>query len=107
MTKPTPGPWQTIDGAEIAPCAGPSAHVELCRIVGIRKGESSWYMPDEARANARLIAAAPEMAEALAAILKHAGWPEPEKVAVHGDTPLCVAIGQARAALRKAGILED
>lgn len=64
MAKHTPGPWATIDGAEVYPESGPAAHVELARVVGPWSG-SSWYGPAEAAANGRLIAAAPELLAAL------------------------------------------
>ena len=60
-TKHTPGPWEaSADCMEISPSSGPKSHVELARIVGPGEG-SSYYSYDEATANARLIAAAPEL----------------------------------------------
>ena len=61
MTQHTPGPWETLDGAEITPKTGPNAFVTLAHIVG-PWCNSEWYTDQyEARANGRLIAAAPEM----------------------------------------------
>ena len=64
-TKHTPGPWEASDDCmEISPSTGPKSHVELARIVGPGEG-SSFYTYDEASANARLIAAAPDLLAAL------------------------------------------
>ncbi|MBK9058109.1 MAG: hypothetical protein IPL82_09865 [Elusimicrobia bacterium] len=64
-SKHTPGPWNfSKDGAEIFPETGPNGYVELCRVVGPWDG-SKFYDKGTAKANARLIAAAPEMLEAL------------------------------------------
>lgn len=72
-TKHTPGPWETsTDYMEISPSSGPKSHVELARIVGPGEG-SSFYTYDEASANARLIAAAPELLAACKALLAEVG----------------------------------
>lgn len=61
MSQHTPGPWETLDGAEVTPKAGPQAFVTLAHIVG-PWCESEWFTDKtEAQANGRLIAAAPEM----------------------------------------------
>jgi len=57
-TKHTPGPWMSVDGAEICSSEGDKAHVEFCRVVGPWDG-STWFDATEATANARLICAAP------------------------------------------------
>lgn len=60
-SKHTPGPWNfSKDGAEIFPETGPNGYVELCRVVGPWDG-SKFYDKGTAKANARLIAAAPDM----------------------------------------------
>lgn len=68
MSKHTPGPWKLIDRGE---------SFELARY-WIGAGETDWRGPSEicsvltnkdTKANARLIAAAPEMLEALKAAL--------------------------------------
>ena len=64
-SKHTPGPWNfSKDGAEIFPETGPNGYVELCRVVGPWDG-SKFYDKGTAKANARLIAAAPELLEAV------------------------------------------
>lgn len=68
----TPGPWETVDGAEIAPKTGQKAHVELCRVVGPWDG-SNWYTDKEAKANARFIAEARE------------GWPHAIRRALEAE----------------------
>ena len=61
MTHHTPGPWGTEDCAEVWPVFGPTSFCPLARIEGPWSG-SDWYRSaEEARANGRLIAAAPEM----------------------------------------------
>lgn len=60
----TPGPWNcSEDGAEVWPMTGDTSHVELARVVGPWCGSqaSSWYGREVARANGRLIAAAPDL----------------------------------------------
>jgi len=65
MTHHTPGPWRTEDGAEVWPMEGPTSFCTLARIEGPWSG-SDWYRSaEEARANGRLIAAAPELLAAL------------------------------------------
>lgn len=64
MSSHTKGPWEMAgDGAEIWPLTGPNAHCELARVVGVC-GDSSWFAKEEAKANARLITAAPDLLEA-------------------------------------------
>lgn len=61
MSKHTPGPWNcSADGAEVWPMTGDKSQVELARVVG-PWCDSSWYGKDEALANGRLIAAAPDL----------------------------------------------
>jgi len=58
MSKHTPGPWEvSSDCRELWPADGEKAFVEFCRL-------SSWYSDDELAANARLIAAAPDLLKA-------------------------------------------
>ncbi len=57
--KPTPGPWTTdAQGAIFGPDGRP---IQTCGIYAVRFGEGT----EEAYANARLIAAAPDLLEAL------------------------------------------
>ncbi len=65
MSSHTPGPWGTEDGAEVWPMEGPTSFVTLARVTG-PWCDSQWYgSVEEARANGRLIAAAPELAASL------------------------------------------
>ena len=65
MSNHTPGPWGTDDGAEVWPMDGPTSFVTLARVVG-PWSDSQWYgSVEEGRANGRLIAAAPELLDAL------------------------------------------
>jgi len=87
----TPGPWEcAADGAEIWPTTGDCAQVELARVVG-PWCESSWYSKETALANARLIAAAPELLAALKRLVDYCNN--------HSDYD---AIGAADGAIRKA-----
>lgn len=71
--KHTPGPWTVFEskGGPVieAPGSEPSSRVMVCRIheTAIRKDQE-----DRAEHDARLIAAAPELLEALKQALKHA-----------------------------------
>lgn len=67
MTKHTPGPWGAI-GADVK-TAGPTSRV-ICWT-----GIASDIALDEVRANARLIAAAPDMLNALLDVLDF--WDDP------------------------------
>lgn len=91
-TKHTPGPWtmhpRFDDGAEVRALAP----VAWCGVASTHGASSSQVIDAaEARANARLIAAAPDLLEACERLLRWAGWPHAEK-----DIEL------ARAAIAKA-----
>lgn len=92
MNKHTPGPWKWHDNGYpqgIRSDTGPGA-VEICRIGGVADApEDAW----ECDANARLIAAAPDLLEALEALADKAEN-------VMGDHK--AAIIDARAAIAKA-----
>lgn len=95
--KHTPGPWHvkraavlTDGGYDYAIC---SADTEVIAEAFARTSATNW---PPAEANARLIAAAPEMYEALKALLGHL---ESWKVIETADGD----IAKARAALQKAG----
>lgn len=101
MTKHTPGPWHirtnrhtSTDGRpwgwlDAAPPGGPQRNIPGVQVTWTR-GESS-------EANARLIAAAPDLLAALQVVLR-------DYAAVHdiGDIEMQPAIYQARAAIAKA-----
>lgn len=98
--KHTPGPWvpvsdTQVDGftrVRVACEEGKAGLVATCS--GCRKST------DEDEANARLIAAAPELADALEAILASDGFR-----GVFDASALHAAHGRAEIALRKAGRL--
>ena len=108
MSKHTPGPWEEIDGViwNVDEDGMPGCHA----IADIRALDSMQRRRDGAliEANARLIAAAPEMAEALAKILpafeqmvQEAGHDPSVGMDASPDLDLIEA---ARAALRKGGV---
>lgn len=90
MSGHTPGPWRVT-----SPQADPNAYdIESASGTKITRG----YWGTSACADARLIAAAPEMLEALCAALR-----EEEKCAMgRGEVPLAPWVGLARAAIAKA-----
>jgi hypothetical protein len=61
MSHHTPGPWETIDGAEVFPTSGTTSYCPLARVEGPWSGSTLYANASEARANGRLIAAAPEL----------------------------------------------
>lgn len=65
MSNHTQGPWETIDGAEVYPTSGQTSYCPLARIVGPWSESAIYVNAAEARANGRLIAAAPELLAAL------------------------------------------
>lgn len=96
-TEHTPGPWnvqpyQADQGESIAICAGSHIIALIPPEEEAREGE--WSKED--KSNARLIAAAPEMLEALAEILRNVSpWER-------ADTMAGRLGGIARAAIAKA-----
>lgn len=87
MDKHTPGPWER-DGVEIYPVRGFRAQDAICSM-------SSGQDGDRLEANARLIAAAPELLEALIGVIKAAD---------HFGYAADSALIQARAAVASAGL---
>jgi hypothetical protein len=95
----TPGPWTTDPEFDQVWCSERSRRVANCdHKNGIHR------LPQVERfANMRLIAAAPELADALLALIP---WAEGNH---HGqlrcDCDRCSAVAEANAALKKAGVL--
>ena len=76
MSKHTPGPWTSGHHGNVALWVGPS-HFD--RPVALVPWDSHAEARDEARDNARLIAAAPDLFGALLALLAIAGTPITER----------------------------
>jgi hypothetical protein len=104
----TPGPWRlTLEPTEL-----PGVNVRFCidtdYAINIAGGQSQEHLggasgaifEEECRANARLIAAAPELLEALKAMLSHTAELDP----MQGYRPEedFIAVKQASAAIAKA-----
>ena len=91
MSKHTPGPWPSNEYTT-------SVFVPLkaidCERIGFSIGFVNGHREKEAAANARLIAAAPDLLSALNAMLTHMGMDEDE-----WNRP---TFNQARAAIAKA-----
>ena len=120
--KHTPGPWELDDEAGNRPQRG-SGGERVWKVVRPRGGliadvSAWWVATGTARENARLIAAAPELAEALLCVI--ACLSQPVQTTEIGDdmrrlrgavnilrVDAAGARKSAEAALRKAGILED
>ena len=85
MSKHTPGPWLFVAGNQIR-----SAAHQIARIWMMRNGEGL--------ANARLIAAAPELLEALSGVVNL--WDH--HASAHGDGVISPLHAAARAAITKA-----
>lgn len=84
-TKHTPGPWRVGDAGNtvFGPKTAHPSPVSICTI----SGPTPRINPEEKRANARLIAAAPDLLEALEAICA--------RVAGEFDNPALVRLGGA------------
>lgn len=98
MSKHTPGPW-VVDGYEISP----KSNMELatCSVLPMdwNEGRSRHVHGDESEANAKLIAAAPDLLEALDRLTKWVEVMAEAQTCEHtGDHPIAIA----RAALIKA-----
>lgn len=91
-TNHTPGPWHVVKTCD------PSAlwHLAICGLRSTTDTRTTTIaMIRDSEANARLIAAAPELLEALEALVVQEDW--------HGeDVPPESPIGKARAAIAKA-----
>ena len=93
-TKHTPGPWVVAEGDSNGQAVVRNADIEIA---------TCWHhcvdgIEREMRANARLIAAAPEL---LVALERFAQCSNVRDI-VQGDTELALAVFQARAAIAKA-----
>jgi len=99
MSKHTLGPWE-IDEQYVQQAG--KADVGICDVLNMDEGGSKgWYRGPVTEANARLIAAAPDLLEALTALLPmvaewHAEFPQ------HVGDKETPAIQSARAAIAKA-----
>jgi len=97
-TPHTPGPWEvaTFDGPnEYASIESENESVRICDI-------PSWPCAvDEMRANAHLIASAPDLLSTLEGLLKIAEK-QLDQSATHEGLLNCQALANAREALRKA-----
>lgn len=92
MSKHTPGPW-AVNKADLLDVYAPNNNAHTVATVAVTAG-------DEDEANAKLIAAAPEMAEALRNFIGFAGYHELEK----HDLRLQLQLQEMRRALAKAGL---
>lgn len=87
MSKYTPGPWTVISGAIYH-------SIKLIRLASMDRSGPNKAGPIECDANARLIAAAPELLETLEAIIQGGIWQADD------NAPLCISI--TRAEIRQA-----
>jgi hypothetical protein len=111
--KHTPGPWimgmiaPSADTAIITDGHGTRvANVHADQTKELRSGRIVEVLSPEAQANARLVAAAPDLANVAQLFLDFYNLPTEEFVAKHGHGVSTKTLGDAaRAALRKAGVL--
>lgn len=110
-TKHTPGPWRTlaknprkIVTAETRHTIVASCYTDASNGPGLRTKQSAGSPPrEDAEANARLIAAAPELLEALESCrLYIEGVAEFNGLAITGPGTLAKTVNEARAAITKA-----
>lgn len=96
QTQHTPGPWSLDASWEKNEITAGKFHIA-------EVGESVRFSEPEARANARLISAAPELLEALKALLAHEGEIEYSGIGTESDSDaLEEAKKAAKAAIAKA-----
>lgn len=101
MTKHTTGPWHCHDGERddqfiiVCDAHGDGDHGHVVALIQPHTDELPDFMVPEARANAALIAAAPDL---LAALEEIAGYPHAE----HAGLTLAKCRTYARAAIAKA-----
>lgn len=98
-TKHTPGPWELFEHSwsESSIYAGEKNEKQICRLSIYNEAteENQMLLEKEMDANARLIAAAPELLEALQAVIERAE-------SQHWDDASPQVIEQARQAIQKA-----
>ena len=94
MNKHTPGPWKPYFDETYGVLGPDKGRVAICMNLKGAHGLAGRRHGDEVAANARLIAAAPDLLEALNAMLTHMGMDE--------DDWNKVTFNQARAAIAKA-----
>lgn len=83
MDKHTPGPWQALPQEEEKPYirvrgARPGSRYKVANVLTPTSGGVYEWETEETRANACLVAAAPELLAALNAMLTHMGMDEDE-----------------------------
>ena len=96
VAKFTPGPWHAnwtrLNGKAIGFHVADETHGSIRPICEFYDGTEA-MPPEEVEANARLIAAAPELLEALTDCVEHMHWTQPQGEA---------ALKKAKAAIAKA-----
>lgn len=100
MSKPTPGPWHAVYNKKMgwyAICTSRPAEYGGTNLV-VRVED---YQPGEKETNAHLIAAAPELLEALKVFAVHFG-PLEDNEMLHPEARRCFAL--ARAAIAKTEV---
>ena len=106
VNEHTPGPWRHTEGGIIdnnLAISDPLNYVEIADVYGADQHDDRGPELPEAKANARLIALAPEMANALDRLLKHidgmsrAGWLKANGNENKGLAIMALGIGMERA----------
>lgn len=92
--KHTPGPWKLNAGR----CIETTSGTFFLSYGSDRYGNPNFREPVELDANARLVAAAPELLAALREVTRCLGWHAQQ----HPVGKNCIAVSQARAAIAKA-----
>lgn len=94
----TPGPWfadlhnERRDGGRFYVFITASGLVPVCAVTSGVEG----YGRDEGRANATLLAAAPDLYEALAGCIEHLEWSTPQGGQAHVDAQAALAKAQGK-----------
>lgn len=93
MNKHTPGPWQVAGYGVVRATLMTGSNVLVC---SVRTGQPAHSRHSNLTANTRLIAAAPEMLEALKLINDAGIWANPKLAKIHNAIKSAIAKAEGK-----------